>query len=131
MLSDLLTLAIAMAGAFVLYRYRRRIWSALVAFDLKNRAKAEQEQRDRRDPVAHIRHTFAVADEQVEEIGELTLWDVSAGKPVTRYLFEGRRYASRDEAEVARARKVGGKARAFYTELPAALSARKDEPTED
>ncbi len=131
MLSNLLTFSAFMLAALMLYRFRKPIWKALVAFDMRNRAQAEQERRDKRDPLAHFRHTMAVADEQVEEVGELTLWDVTANRPVTRYLFEGQRFATRDEAEKARARKVGNKARAFYAELPAALAARKDEPKSD
>lgn len=131
MLSDLLTYSAFLLGALLLYRFRKPIWSALVQFDARNRARAEQERRDKRDPMAHFRHTMAVADEQIEEIGELTLWDVTANRPVTRYLFEGQRYATRDEAEIARARKVGNKARTFYMELPAALAARKDEQNSD
>jgi hypothetical protein len=126
-MSGLITTSILILALLVVYRFRRQIADSLRRFDASNREKAEQEQRDKRDPLAHLRHTVTVLDEQVEEIGELTLWDVTEKRPITRYLFEGQRYASREEAESARARKVGNKARAFYAELPTALSAPKDE----
>jgi hypothetical protein len=50
--------------------------------------------------------------------------DERTGDPVTRYLFEGETFASRDEAEAARNEKIVAKAREFYMELPAALAAR-------
>ena len=127
MLWNLVTTALLIFGGLLLYRFYRPILGALRRFDDGNRRKAEQEIRDKRDPLSHLRHTVAVMDEQVDEIGEISLWDVTEGRKVTRYTFEGKRYATMDEAERARAGKVGGKARAFYAELPAALSAPKDE----
>ena len=126
-MSGLITTSLLILAFLVLYRYRRRITDSLRSFDAANREKAEREQRDKRDPLAHMRHTVSVMDEQVEEIGEMTLWDVTEGRAITRYLFEGQRYATLEEAELARARKVGNKARAFYSELPYSLSAPKDE----
>ena len=59
-----------------------------------------------------------MADEQVEEVQEITVG------VVTHYLFEAEVFASREEAEEMRARRVGVVARRFYEELPAALMAR-------
>ena len=126
MLSNLLITAFFIFAALLAYRFHRPVLDALKRFDARNKAQDERERGEKRDPLAHIRRTMEVLDEQVEEIGEITLWDVTANRPVTRYLFEGQRYASFDEAEMARAKKVGNKARAFYAELPAALSAPKD-----
>jgi hypothetical protein len=45
---------------------------------------------------------------------------------MTRYVFEGETFASRDEAEAMRQRAIVAKARTFYVELPIALAqARK------
>ena len=41
---------------------------------------------------------------------------------MTRYVFEGEQFATRLEAERARAEKIRAIARAFYVELPAALA---------
>ena len=60
----------------------------------------------------------------MEEIGEIKVADERTGDPVTRYLFEGETFASRDEAEAVRNEKIVAKAREFYMELPAALAAR-------
>ena len=76
--------------------------------------------RDKSDPNAHIRHALDVASEQVEEVQEI---QVGA---VTHYLFEAQTFASRDEAEEMRARRVGTVARRFYEELPAALMGRSE-----
>ena len=43
---------------------------------------------------------------------------------VTHYIFEAEAFASREEAEEMRARRIGAVARRFYEELPAALTAR-------
>jgi hypothetical protein len=112
-------------GALVLYRFAPRMLAALRRFDDENRARIEGEQRDRRDQLAHFRHTVSVAEEQVEEISEITESDPRTGTPVIRYVFEGERFATRAEAEKARAVKIGDIARGFYRELPAALMARK------
>ena len=90
----------------------------LKRFDENNVARLEQQARDKFDPNAHIRHALDVAGEQVEEIQEI---QVGA---VTHYLFEAQIFASRDDAEEMRARRVGAVARRFYEELPAALMGR-------
>jgi hypothetical protein len=92
----------------------------LKKFDQNNIARIEQQARDKADPNAHIRHALDVASEQVEEIQEIKVG------PVTHYLFEAQVFASREEAEEMRARRVGVVARRFYEELPAALTSRSE-----
>ena len=87
-------------------------------FDARNVARLEREARDKSDANAHIRHALEVAEEQVEEIQEIKTGDV------THYLFEAQAFATRDEAEEMRARRIGVVARRFYDELPAALMSR-------
>ena len=87
----------------------------LKKFDAENVARIEREARDKQEPNSHIRHALEVADEQVEEVQE-----VKVGA-LTHYLFEAEVFATRDEAEEMRARRVGVVARRFYEELPGAL----------
>ena len=89
-------------------------------FDARNVARLEREARDKADANAHIRHALEVAEEQVEEVQEIKTGDV------THYLFEAEVFATRDEAEEMRARRIGVVARRFYDELPAALTARNE-----
>ncbi|HEY1876129.1 MAG TPA: hypothetical protein VGG66_01625 [Rhizomicrobium sp.] len=89
-------------------------------FDARNVARKEREARDRSDANAHIRHALEVAEEQVEEIQEIKVGDV------THFLFEAEVFATRDEAEEMRARRIGVVARRFYAELPAALMSRSE-----
>lgn len=108
------------ACAFVLvcigfYRYGL---PRLKRFDQANVARIAREQRDRAEPNAHIRHALEVADEQVEEVQEIRVGSLS------HFLFEAEVFASREEAEEMRARRVGTVARRFYEELPAALMSR-------
>ena len=108
------------ACAFVLaciafYRYGL---PRLKRFDQANVARIAREQRDRAEPNAHIRHALEVADEQVEEVQEIKVGNLS------HFLFEAEIFASREEAEEMRARRVGVVARRFYEELPAALMSR-------
>jgi hypothetical protein len=90
----------------------------LKQFDAANVARQAREERDKSDSNAHIRHALEVAEEQVEEIQEIMVGDA------THYLFEAEVFASRDEAEEMRARRIGTVARRFYAELPAALMSR-------
>ena len=71
----------------------------------------EEEISDRRDPVAHFKHTFRVAEEQVEEISEIEVPDARTGATVRRFVFEGEQFATRDEAEAARQQSIVAKAR--------------------
>ena len=126
-MESLITTAAVIIGAILLYRFRAPVLEALRRFDQRNVARIHEEIGDRRDPVAHYKHTLRLAEEQVEEIGELPAHDPRTGLPVTRYLFEGEQFATRDEAEAARQRSIVAKARTFYQELPAALARRRKE----
>ena len=110
------------ACAFVLvcigfYRFGLPV---LKRFDQANVARIAREQRDRAEPNAHIRHALEVADEQVEEVQEVKVGTLS------HFLFEAEVFATREEAEEMRARRVGVVARRFYEELPAALMSRAE-----
>jgi hypothetical protein len=118
------TTAFIIAG-LLFYRFWPAIFAAVKRFDDHNRARIESDRRDRSDHLAHFRHTLRIAEEQVEEIGEIEVPDERTAVPVKRYLFEGERFAVRREAERAREEKVRTLARSFYMELPAALAARK------
>jgi hypothetical protein len=105
------------ACAFVLaciafYRYALP-W--LRRFNEANVARIAQQERDKSDATAHIRHALDIADQQVEEVQEVKVGSLS------HFLFEAEIFATREEAEEMRARRVGSVARRFYEELPAAL----------
>lgn len=87
-------------------------------FDARNIERIAREHRDKSDANAHIRHAIEVAEEQVEEIQEVKVGNV------THFLFEAEVFATRDAAEEMRARRIGVVARRFYQELPAALMSR-------
>jgi hypothetical protein len=127
LLRDLLTTSLIIAALLVIFRYRHEIAAALARFDARNVKRIEQEQRDRTDPIAHFRHTLKVAEEQVEDVSEVTVADERLGTPVTRYVFEGEQFSSRFEAERVRAEKIREIARGFYVELPRALANRKQD----
>ena len=126
-MQSLIEMSLAILAGILIYRYHREILAALKRFDDRNRARIEDEERDKADSLAHYRHTLKLAEEQVEAVGEVTLSDPRTATPVTRYVFEGQHFAARGEAERAREEKVRAKARAFYMELPLALSARGDD----
>ena len=92
---------------------------ALKRFDAQNVSRIEQQERDKADPTAHIRHALETAEEQVEQISEVK---TAAG---VQYLFEAQLFLTRDEAEEARANRIGAIARRFYAELPQALAGRE------
>lgn len=126
MLRDILTMAAVILAGLLIYHFRKPILSVLAGFDARNIARRRQELEDRRDPVAHYKHTLRLAEEQVEDVQLFETHDERTAEPVTRYLFEGETFASRDEAEAARQRAIVAKARTFYMELPVALAeARK------
>ncbi len=87
-------------------------------FDAANVARIAQQERDKSDANAHFRHALDIADQQVEEVQEIKT-NIS-----THYLFEAEVFATREEAEEMRARRVGVIARRFYEELPSALMGR-------
>lgn len=122
---NLTTAALIAIAAILLVWAWPRLSAAFKRFDDQNRARIESQARERYDHNAHFRHTFELAQEQVEEIVEVTETDPRTATPVTRYVFEGVTYATRDEAEHARAEKIGDIARGFYRDLPAALAARR------
>ena len=124
---DLLTMSGLVLAGILLYRFFPRISAALRRFDERNIERRHQEIRDRKDRLAHYKHTLLLAEEQVEQVSEFTVPDERTGQPVTRYLFEGENFATREEAEEVRKDAVLSKARAFYMELPAALAHRGKE----
>ncbi|HEX7726149.1 MAG TPA: hypothetical protein VF410_06310 [Rhizomicrobium sp.] len=123
-MSRLVTTAIILLAAIILLRFWPRVLARLRRFDAANVARIRQEQADRADQLAHFRHTIGTAEEQVEDVSEITELDPRTASPVTRYVFEGERFATRWEAEKVRAQKIGDIARGFYRELPAALAHR-------
>jgi hypothetical protein len=127
LLRDLLTTSLFIAVLLVVFRYRHEIMSALTRFDARNVRRIQEEQRDRSDPIAHFRHTLKIAEEQVEDVSEISVADDRLGTPVTRYVFEGEQFASRFDAERVRAEKIRAIARGFYVELPRALATRKSD----
>jgi hypothetical protein len=126
-MEGLIGTTVLIIAAILLYRFRAPVLDALHRFDARNVARIREEIGDRRDPVAHYKHTLRLAEEQVEEVSELSAHDSRTGLPVTRYVFEGEQFATRDEAEAARQRSIVAKARTFYQELPAALARRRKE----
>jgi len=127
LLRDLLTTSAFIAVMLVIFRFRHDIAAALARFDRRNVQRLADEQRDRSDPIAHFRHTLKVAEEQVEEVSEITVADERLGTPVTRFVFEGEQFDSRFDAERVRAEKIRAIARGFYVELPRALAQRKQD----
>lgn len=126
-IESLITTTALIIGAILLYRFRGPVLAALRRFDERNVERIAEERDDRRDPIAHYKHTLRLAEEQVEEVSEMALPDPRTGQPVTRYVFEGEQYATGDEAEAARQRSIVAKARHFYQELPSALAHRRKE----
>ncbi len=92
---------------------------ALKRFDAENVARIARQEQEKSDPSAHIRHALETAEEQVEPVTE-----INAGN-APQYLFEAQIFASRDEAEEARANRIGTIAQRFYAELPQALAGRE------
>ena len=119
------------AIGLLLYHYHRRVGDALRRFDARNVKRIAEQERARTDPLAHFRETIRTAEEQVEDVSEIPVADERLGTPVTRYLFEGRQYASRIEAENVRAEKIRAIAHNYYVELPHALAERKPKPSVD
>ena len=91
----------------------------LKRFNDANVARIAQQERDKSDANAHIRHALDIAEQQVEEVQEVKVGTI------THYLFEAEVFATREEAEEMRARRIGSVARRFYDELPAALMGRE------
>lgn len=102
-------------ACLLIYRY---VVPRFQRFDENNVQRIIQQDQDKRDPTAHIRHALDVAAQQVEEVQEITTG------PVTHYLFEAQVFTTREDAEEMRAQRIGVVARRFYEELPAALMSR-------
>lgn len=116
-MSDVVTLAVVFVLAATLYKFRARIFLALRRFDARNAFRRYEELRDRHDRFAHYKHTMRMAEEEVEDVSEVTVPDERTGTPVKRFLFLGQHYGTRDEAEMARRASVMAKARDFYLDL--------------
>ena len=110
-----LAAAFVLAG-ILLYKFGL---PALKRFDAENVARIAKQEQDKADPDAHIRHALEVAEEQVEPVTEIKTGDT------VQYLFEAQIFFDRDDAEEARANRIGVIARRFYTELPQALAGRE------
>lgn len=125
MLRDTLTLFGFLGVAILIYRYHRAVIAALRRFDARNVKRIEDQARARTDPMAHFRETLSVAEEQVEDIHEVQAIDARLGTAVTHFVFEGEHFLTRDDAERARAAKIGAIARSYYADLPRALAERQ------
>lgn len=121
---DLLSMAVLLLLLLLVFGYRERILDVLRRFDRRNAERQLEQMQERNDPTAHFRHTLKLAEEQVEEISQIDALDARTATPVTRYVFMGETFATRVEAEKARAETIGRIARGFYQELPKALAAR-------
>jgi len=88
-------------------------------FDAENVARISRQEQEKEDPSAHIRHALEVAEEQVEPVTEVKTGDT------VQYLFEAQIFTDRDDAEEARANRIGVIAKRFYAELPQALAGRE------
>ena len=116
MLENMLWACVFVAACLAFYKFAL---PALRRFDQENIRRIARQESDKADPQAHIRHALEMAEEQVEDVQE-----IRTGATV-QYLFETAVYASREDAEAARAERVGTIARRFYQELPAALAGSK------
>jgi len=125
MLSQIIGTFLVIVAALVAYGYRRWIVEHLRRFDDQNVRRIAEQERDKVDPLAHYRHTLRTAEEQVEAVSEILEPDKRLGTPVTRYLFEGERFADRADAERVRAEKIRAIARGYYQDLPVALAERR------
>jgi len=114
-MTDIYLMAGLILAGLLIWRY---IVPLFRRFDEENVKRIIQQAQDKKDPTAHIRHALDVASEQVEEVQE-----IQSGA-ATHYLFEAEVFATRDEAEEMRARRIGAVARRFYEDLPAALMGR-------
>jgi hypothetical protein len=115
MLENMLWACAFILACILFYRFALPV---LKRFDSENVERIVRQEQDKADPTAHIRHALETAEEQVEPIGEIKVGDV------TQYLFEAQVYLDRDDAEAARAERIGTIARRFYAELPQALAGR-------
>ena len=127
-MSNLITLALILFGAALLYGFRDRILTALRRFDARNTKRRAEEARALMDRYAHYRQTVEFAEEQIEPVATLTVSDSRTGEPVTIYVFLGEQYATRKEAEAVRHAAVVEKAREFYVDLDRIYLSRRKRP---
>lgn len=127
MTRDLLTVFALVVAGIVAYRYRIALVTALRRFDARNVQRIHDQERQKTDPVAHFKETLSVASEQVEDVSEFVAIDERLGGQVIRYVFDGQHFATRQEAENARAEKIRAIARGYYQDLPVALAERRSD----
>ncbi|HXC57095.1 MAG TPA: hypothetical protein VNU97_17475 [Rhizomicrobium sp.] len=125
MTRDLISVFILIAALLLVYRFQHPLLAALRRFDARNVRRIRDQEAEKADPLAHFKHTLKTAEEQVEAVSEIVVADERLGTPVTRYLFEGRQFSTRLEAENVRAEKIRAIARGYYMELPTALAERR------
>jgi hypothetical protein len=116
MLDNMLWASAFILGCILFYRFALPV---LRRFDVENVERIVRQEQEKSDPTAHIRHALETAEEQVEPVTEIKVGDV------VQYLFETKIYLDRDDAEAARAERIGAIARRFYTELPQAMAGRE------
>lgn len=127
-MSNLLSLALIFIAAALMYGFRTRIIGALRRFEARNAQRRADEARAMLDRYAHYRQTVQFAEEQIEQVGRVTVADERTGEPVIRYLFLGTHYATRQEAEAVRYSLVIEKAREFYIDLDRIYLSRRGRP---
>jgi hypothetical protein len=115
MLENMLWASGFILACILFYRFALPV---LRRFDAKNVERIVRQEQEKSDPTAHIRHALETAEEQVEPVTEIKVGDV------VQYLFETKIYLDRDDAQAARAERIGAIARRFYTELPQAMAGR-------
>jgi hypothetical protein len=116
MLENMLWASAFILACILFYRFALPV---LKRFDVENVERIVRQEQEKSDPTAHIRHALETAEEQVEPVTEIKVGDV------VQYLFETKIYLDRDDAEAARAERIGAIARRFYTELPQAMAGRE------
>ena len=114
---NLISVALFLLAAALIYKFRLRIFLPLRRFEANNAARRAEEARALFDRYAHYRQTVQLAEEQVEEVSKLKIADPRTGEPLDRYVFLGVTYGTRREAETARHEVVIEKAREFYIDL--------------
>lgn len=128
-MNGLYTTALFVLAGVIAYRFHRPILALLARFDARNTERKIAELRDRQDRNAHYKHTIELAEEQVDVVTETTMMDKRTGENVSRFLFAGEMFMTREEAEAARQEAILIKAREFYVELPTALTRRGGDST--
>jgi hypothetical protein len=113
-----------LAGALV-YHFRKPILERLRRFDARNAARRSEEIYERRDRFAHYRRAVLTAEESLEEVREVAVPDPRTGQSLTRFLFLGDYFLTREDALRARRVRAIEIAREFYAELDGATIARR------